>query len=50
MGWLSVTCLKCGSDVTRKKLENDKSKRGFAGEIKIENTNCEFKCHKCGYK
>lgn len=49
MGFFSTTCPKCNSDkVTKKKLDN-KMINNLKGEIKMENTNCEFKCHKCGY-
>ena len=50
MGFFSSTCPKCGSDkVTKKKLDN-KMRNNLKAEVNIENTNCKFKCHNCGYK
>ncbi len=51
MGLFSTTCPKCSSDkITKKKLDNNGMKKNLKAEVKIENTNCEFKCHSCGYK
>jgi predicted nucleic-acid-binding Zn-ribbon protein len=52
MGLFGVTCPKCGSDnVTKRKLSNNRKTNNFVKvDIKIENANCEFKCHKYGNK
>jgi len=49
-----ATCPKCGSSekITKIKLQQNNQPKLSAIEVemKIENANCEFKCHNCGYE